>query len=134
LPGGPDTVPTPVLPPAVLPTLPSVVVPAGHAVVGEIVVIRGLAVLSVAETRVGNASGHRVVHRDPSGAEIRLVAIPASFGADTVGLGEAQVRAEGDTAVGSVRIGRYLVDARAAIPVETLTAYLRQLIRARPVD
>jgi hypothetical protein len=114
--------------------LPSVVVPPGHAVTDEIVVVRGLEVLSVAETRAGGAPGHRVVQRDPDGVELQLVATPANFGADTIGLGDVQVQAQGDTAVGSVRIGRYLVEARAPLPVETLTAYLRQLIRARPVN
>jgi hypothetical protein len=75
-----------------------------------------------------------VVQQAEEGIEVRLVATPANFGADTVGLGEVRVQLEGDTAVGSVRIGRFLVDARAPMPVETLTAYLRQLIRARPVN
>jgi hypothetical protein len=125
---GPDTVPTPVLPPAGPPpvvaprVLPSVVVPPGHAVTDEIVVVRGLEVLSVAETRAGGAPGHRVVQRDPDGVELQLVATPANFGADTIGLGDVQVQAQGDTAVGSVRIGRYLVEARAPLPVETLTS------------
>jgi hypothetical protein len=114
--------------------MPTVVVPPGHAVADEIVVIPGLQILSVAETRVGGALGHRVVQQADVGIEVRLVATPADFGADTVGIGQVQVRLDGDTAVGSVRIGRYLVDARGPMPVETLTAYLRQLIRARPVN
>jgi hypothetical protein len=140
-PAGPDSVPTPALPPAGPapaarpPALATVVVPPGHAIADEIVVIPGLPIVSVAETRAGGALGHRVVQQAEQGVEVRLVATPGSFGADTVGLGAVQVQTEGDTlAVGSVRLGRYLVDARAAMSVETLAAYLRQLIRARPVN
>jgi hypothetical protein len=140
-PGGPDTVPVPVLPPSGPPpearpaALATVVVPPGYAIADEIVVIPGLRVLSVAETRVGGAQGHRVVQQAEGGVEVRLVATAGDFGADTLGLGAVHIESEGDTvAVGSVRLGRYLVDARAAMPTETLAAYLRQLIRARPVS
>jgi hypothetical protein len=134
--GGPDSVPSPVLPAsAPARARATVVVPPGHAISGEIVVIPGLPVLSVAETRAGGAPGHRVVQEAEGGVEVRLVATPGDFGADTVGLGVVLVETEGDSiAAGTVRLGRYLVDARAAMSAETLAAYLRQLILARPVN
>jgi hypothetical protein len=110
-----------------------VVVPPGHAIANEIVVIPGLEVVSVSETRAGGAPGIRVIQRADDG-EIALVATPADFGADTVGNGEVAIRVEGDTQIGDVRVGRYLVEARSTLPSDVLFGLLGRLIRARPVN
>lgn len=132
----PDTVPSPIGPPPTVPptVLPTVIVPPGHAITDEIVVIPGLEVLSVAETRSGGVLGYRVIQRADGDVEVWLVATPANFGGDTTGRGQAQVELQADTAVGSIRIGRYLVEARATMPADVLTGLLRQAIRARPVN
>lgn len=132
--GGADTLaPTgpPVDPPP--PARAAVVVPPGHAIVNEIVVIPGLAVVSVSETRVAGALGVRVVQRAEDG-EVVLVATVGNFGADTTGSGAVAVRTEGDTAIGEVRVGRYLVEGRSALPADVLSGLLGRLIRARPVN
>jgi hypothetical protein len=110
-----------------------VVVPPGHAIADEVIVIPGLEVLSVAETRAGGAPGIRVIQRADDG-EIAIVATPADFGADTVGSGEVTIRADGDTLIGDVRVGRYLVEARSTLPSDVLSGLLGRLIRARPVN
>jgi hypothetical protein len=130
-----DPVPSPAVPapPVAAAVLPTVVVPAGHAITSEIVVIPGLQVLSVAETRNAGVLGYRVIQQD-DGVEVQLVATPANFGGDTAGRGQAVVELQGDTAIGSIRVGRYLVQARATMPSELLRGLLRQAIRARPVN
>jgi len=136
----PDTVPPAVVPPDAVTTpsqpasaLPRIVVPPGHAIANEIVAIPGLEVVSVAETRMSGVFGIRVIQRAEDG-EIALVAALADFGADTVGVGQVTVRSEGDSAIGSVRVGRYLVEARSTLPADVLSGLLGRLIRARPVN
>jgi len=126
----PDVVTTPVQP---APALPRIVVPPGHAIADEIVAIPGLEVVSVAETRVSGVVGIRVIQRAEDG-EIAIVAVLADFGADTVGIGRVTVRTEGDSAIGDVRVGRYLVEARSTLPSDVLAGLLGRLIRARPVN
>jgi hypothetical protein len=135
--GGGDTLPTL---PAITDTparpaggLPRIVVPPGHAIVNEILVIPGLEVVSVAETRAGGAPGIRVIQRADDG-EIALVSTLADAGADTTGRGQVAVRVEGDTSVGDVRVGRYLVQARSLLPPDVLSGLLGRLIAARPVN
>jgi hypothetical protein len=132
--GGADTL-APTAPPEDLPApaRAAVVVPPGHAIVNEIVVIPGLEVLSVSETRVAGALGVRVIQRAEDG-EIALVATVGNFGPDTAGSGVVTVRTEGDTAIGEVRVGRYLVEGRSALPADLLSGLLGRLIRARPVN
>lgn len=126
----PDVVTTPA-PPG--PELPRIVVPPGHAITNEIVAIPGLEVVSVAETRVSGAPGIRVIQRAEDG-EITIVAALADFGADTVGIGRVTVQTEGDSAIGGVQVGRYLVEARSTLPADVLSGLLGRLIRARPVN
>jgi len=136
--GGGDTLPilpapiegTPAQPAA---ALPRIVVPPGYAIVAEIVVIPGLEVVSVAETQAGGAPGIRVIQSADDG-EIALVSTLADFGADTAGRGQVAVRVEGDSSVGDVRVGRYLVQARSLLPPDVLSGLLGRLIVARPVN
>jgi len=130
-----NTTPTAVVPPPPAPTLPTIVVPPGYATTAEIVVVPGLEVLSVAEIGVGGQIGHRVVQRTPEGIELSIQAVPGGFGADTVGARNLQVTTEADTAaVGTLRFWGYQVEARAALPANTLSTLLTQLERRRPVN
>jgi len=122
----------PVTPPPVEPAapLPSVVVPPGHAVVDEIVVVRGLEVLSVAET----SGGIRVTQRTGDGAELVLSATAAGVRETGGTVGDIVVRQEGEMAVGTARLGPYRVEARGPISTELMGNLLAQLVRARPVN
>jgi len=51
-----------------------------------------------------------------------------------VGARGLEVTASADTAVGTLRFWRYLVEARAVLPSTTLTTLLTQLERRRPVE
>ena len=114
--------------------LPTIVVPPGYATAPEIVVVPGLEVLSVAEISVGGRIGHRVVQRTPEGVEVSIQAVPGDFGADTVGARGLEITANADTAIGTLHFWRYLVEARAVLPENTLTTLLTQLERRRPVE
>jgi hypothetical protein len=133
----PDTVavvlPPPVVPPPVeeRPSLPTVVVPPGHAIAPEIVVVRGLEVLSVAETAPGTI---RVTQRVDTGEEVVVTAVPGGFGADTVGLRGEQVAAEGGTTYGGARFWQYRVTVRSTLAADVVSDFLADLIRARPVN
>jgi hypothetical protein len=131
LPGGTDTATFDV--PAPPPARPAIVVPPGHAIIDEIVVVPGLEVVSVAETRVAGALGIRVIQRAEDG-EITLVATVGDFGGDTAGSGQVAVRTEDSLSIGEVRVGRYLVEGRSTLPADVLSGFLGRLIRARPVN
>lgn len=111
------------------PPPPAVVVPPGYATVAEIVVIRGLPVLSVAET----SGGVQVTQEGEGGVEIVLVAARQG-GAAVAGVSQVTVEARGDTAVGTARVDGYRVDARAPIAADVLETLLQRLIRARPIN
>jgi len=123
----PPVVPPPVEP---APALPSVIVPPGYAVADEIVVVRGLEVLSVAET----SGGIRVTQRTGEGAELVISATVVDPAATTGGVRDVQVQSDGPMAVGTARLRQYRIEARGPIPTELMGNLLAQLERARPVN
>lgn len=123
----PDSV---VVPPVTIPTVApqppqaTETLPAGSPLAGPVVVVRGLAIDSVA----GSETSYTVWQHTDGGAAVTLGAVPVAPGADSVGTGTAQATAENDsTARGSVRFWATQITVRGAVPADSVRAFLRRL-------
>ncbi len=124
----PDTTPL-VPPPVVAPNPPSDTTPdAILAAVGRpAVIIDGLPILSVREIVSNGRTGVQVGQAHTSGEPISVVTLP--LGRDTAAVGV--ITLPGDTAVGTTRMGNFLVTVRGRVSADTLAALLRRLTVAR---
>lgn len=104
--------------------------PAGVSATGPVVVVPGLAIASFGES----PSGHEVVHRLEGGTLVALTATRFG-GTSTAAAAPNPVRVTtlpGDTAVGTARVGEFMVSARASLPADALRALLGQLVVVEP--
>lgn len=102
--------------------------PAGVTATGPVVVVPGLAIASLDESPLG----HAVVHRLDGGELLLLNASRFGDGAATAPSPVRVTTLPGDTAVGAVRIGGFMVNARANVSADALHALLRQLVVVEP--
>ncbi len=97
-------------------------------------VIDGLAVQVVEAVQTGGRDGVRIVQVLPTGGEVVLQVV--TFGDPRRPMGApspARVTpAPGDSAVGTVRYGPFIINARAQMPTDSLAGLLRRLIRVDP--
>jgi hypothetical protein len=98
-----------------------------------VVIVEGLAVLAV--TREGEGAAQRVVVKQllESGDTLDLRA--SDLGAASVGIGAGRVLVRphpAGGAMGTVRVGRFLVNARAPVAPEVLEAVLARLVEKVP--
>ena len=91
------------------------------------VIITGLPLRSVTEVTSGGASGIRVEQVLSTGEPIFVVTIPFTGDSAPVGV----VTLPGDSAVGTVRVGNYLVNVSGRVPADTVEALIRRLSVAR---
>jgi hypothetical protein len=119
-------------PPAAAPPV-SAPAPATPGVDFPVVIVEGLAVLAV--TREGEGAAQRVVVKQllESGDTLDLRA--SDLGAASVGIGAGRVLVRphpAGGAMGTVRVGRFLVNARAPVAPEVLEAVLARLVEKVP--
>jgi hypothetical protein len=98
-----------------------------------VVLVEGLEIVAI--TRRGEGSGQRIVVRQllASGDTLDLQESDLGEANVSVGTGRVLVRQHpSGGSMGSVRVGRYLVTARAALTPEALEAVLRRLVERRP--
>jgi hypothetical protein len=135
-PRAPDTtaVVTAARPPAPPTPEPAAAPPAPAAAVDyPIVMVEGLEIVSV--TREGEEGSPRIVVRQllPSGDTLDLRGSDLGEGNVGVGAGRVLVRAHpSGGAMGTVRVGRFLVNARAPVAPEVLEGMLARLVERAP--
>lgn len=98
-----------------------------------VVLVEGLEIVAI--TRQGEGRTQRIVVRQllPSGDTLDLQESDLGEANVSVGVGRVLVRQHpAGGSMGSVRVGRYLVNARASVAPEALEPVLRRLVERRP--
>lgn len=97
---------------------------------GSIVAVEGLPVARISEFSVAGRTGYRVVQLLQSGERLTLTLTPA--GPTVVGLEEPRITTlAGDTLLGTVHFGGFVVSAQARIAPDVLDGLLRRLAARR---
>ena len=104
--------------------------PAGITTNGPVVLVPGLPIASLDES----PTGHDVVHRLEGGELLMLSATHFGGGpADAAAATPVRVTTlPGDTAVGTARVGAFMVSARANVSADALQGLLRRLVVVGP--